>query len=337
MKFRFILFTALAACTLLMSACSTNTNDKQTGTTTSTAATTMNGEYNADSDGDVNDDNVMSTTPATDPRPDNGSAGGEATDETSPVPGGTTGGLQSPDGSSVIADEAAFAPSYIDIIPVIGWGLGKDTDRDNRPIDAVNAEEKYSTVGGRFLAPDGKICLTFDEGYENGYTAQILDTLKEKSVKAVFFVTYDYCLRSPELVKRMIDEGHIVGNHTKTHPSMPELSAEQMKDEVQFLHEYVSENFGYEMKLFRFPKGEFSEQALEVLKNLGYTSLFWSFAYSDWDTENQPDPTAALEKIEKSTHSGIYLLHAVSRTNAEILPELLDYWQENGYNVGTEY
>lgn len=233
-------------------------------------------------------------------------------------------------------DEAAFASSYINMNK-IGWGLGKDKNDKNQPIDAVNAEEKYKEYSARFLPSDGKILLTFDEGYENGYTEEILDILKEKQVKAIFFVTYDYCRSSPELVKRMIDEGHAVGNHSYTHPSFPDCSEKEMIDEVMTLHDYVCEKFGYKMTLFRFPKGEFSEKALSVIKSLGYTSVFWSFAYNDWDINAQPDPSAATEKLKASSHSGIYLLHAVSETNTAILPEIIDCWRTLGYSVGAEF
>ncbi len=239
-------------------------------------------------------------------------------------------------------DEAAYASSYMNIaanglsLTKIGWGLGKDKDSENRPTDAVKAEEKYKELGARFLPSEGKICLTFDEGYENGYTAAILDTLKQKNVKAIFFVTYDYCRTSPELVRRMIDEGHTVGNHSYTHPSLPDCSDNEIIEEVSVLHDYVAEQFGYEMTLFRFPKGEFSENALNIVKSLGYTSVFWSFAYNDWDTENQPDPSQALQKINDSAHSGIYLLHAVSETNAQILGDVIENWRAAGFQVGAE-
>lgn len=232
-------------------------------------------------------------------------------------------------------DEAAYASSYINITK-IGWGLGPEKNEKNQPRDAVNAEEQYNKkYNARFLAPDKKIILTFDEGYENGYTAEILDILKEKGVKAMFFVTYDYCKSAPELVQRMIDEGHTVGNHSYTHPSFPDCSESGIIDEVMTIHDYVAENFGYTMKYFRFPKGEFSEKCLDTVRGLGYESVFWSFAYNDWDVNNQPDKTAAAEKIKSSTHSGIYLLHAVSSTNAAILGEVIDYWLGEGYEVGT--
>lgn len=232
-------------------------------------------------------------------------------------------------------DEAAYASFYIDMTK-IGWGLGKDRNDKNQPIDAVNAEGKYADYNARFLVPDGQLLLTFDSGYENGCTAEILNTLKEKEVKAVFFVTYDYCRTNPELVQRMVDEGHIVGNHSYTHPSFPDCSEDEIIEEVMVLHDYVAEKFGYTMKLFRFPKGEFSEKSLSIVKSLGYTSAFWSFAYSDWDTNAQPDPSEALQKIKDSTHSGIYLLHSVSETNAQILGEIIDFWKSEGYKICTD-
>ena len=128
---------------------------------------------------------------------------------------------------------------------------------------------------------DKTVYLTFDEGYEAGYTAQILDVLKENNVKATFFITAHYMNTQPELVKRMIDEGHIVGNHTVNHKSMPDLSEEQIKDEIMKLHSSIYDKFGYEMKYIRPPMGEYSERTLAIMKNLAYTTVLWSFAYDD--------------------------------------------------------
>ena len=159
-----------------------------------------------------------------------------------------------------------------------------------------------------------------DEGYENGYTPQILDTLKEKQVKAIFFVTYDFASQNPELINRMIKEGHVVGNHTYRHYSMDEVSDDVARQEVTFLHNYIKEKHNYTMSYFRFPKGEFSERSAQIVKDLGYTSVFWSFAYADWEVDNPPDEEEAYNKIVSSTHNGeIMLLHAVSKTNANIL------------------
>ena len=218
----------------------------------------------------------------------------------------------------------------------IAWGLGASTDAHGRPTDAANAEAKYSDNGGLFVgdAEHKRLWLTFDEGYENGYTADILDTLKEKNVRAVFFVTYDYAKDNPELNKRMIGEGHTVGNHTMSHPSLPECSDEELQNELKELHSYISEQFRYDMYVMRPPRGEFSERVLECAKALGYTTVLWSFAYYDWDVDKQPDTAEAFEKITSKTHPGaIYLLHAVSKTNTEILGSVIDCWRENGYII----
>ncbi len=218
----------------------------------------------------------------------------------------------------------------------VAYGMGVETDSQNRPLGAIQAQKQYGELGGLFIGESDRqrIWLTFDEGYENGKTADILDTLKEKNVRAVFFVTYDYCKRNPELVKRMIAEGHTVGNHTWSHPSLPECSPDELYSELSLLHEYVRDNFGYEMYVMRPPKGEFSERVLACAKELGYTTVLWSFAYPDWDVNNQPDPEQAFEKITGKSHNGaVYLLHAVSVTNASILGRVIDYWRANGYVI----
>lgn len=213
-----------------------------------------------------------------------------------------------------------------------GWGPGICRN-GNRSSAAVSYNNKYGKYNAVFIGEDTKnIYLTFDEGYENGYTAPILDTLKEKDVCAVFFVTYDYVKRNPELVKRMIDEGHIVGNHSYSHPSFPSLSVEKARDEILKLHDYVLDNFNYEMKLFRFPMGESSDRMLALVNSLNYKSVFWSFAYADWTTTAQPEKSYALNHIVDSAHNGcIYLLHAVSKTNTEVLGEAIDKIRANGY------
>jgi delta-lactam-biosynthetic de-N-acetylase len=219
------------------------------------------------------------------------------------------------------------------------WGLGKSKDDEGRPIDAVNAQEKYGVYNALFLGDEeNTIYLTFDEGYEYGMTESILDTLKEKDVKAVFFVTEYYAKTQPELVQRIIDEGHVLGNHSATHPSdgLTSLSLEDQENEVMETHNYVLDQFGYNMYLFRYPTGRFNEQSLAVVSNCNYKSVFWSFAYLDYDVNNQPDPAESLEKIEGKLHpQGIYLLHAESETNATILGDLIDYAREQGYSFGT--
>lgn len=215
----------------------------------------------------------------------------------------------------------------------IGWGPGGPTDENGRPDGATIYQQKYGDLGADFIREDEKkIYLTFDEGYENGYTPKILDVLKEKNVPATFFVTMPYAKSEPELIKRMIAEGHIVGNHSVSHKSFPELSEEECRREVMEVHDYVKDNFQYEMDLFRFPMGEFSTADLALLQELGYRSVFWSFAHRDWVVDDQPDPTSALQKIEEKCHPGaVYLLHAVSKTNTEILPQMIDDLRAQGY------
>lgn len=230
----------------------------------------------------------------------------------------------------------------------ICWGQGRNYDALNRPRDAVTSQQKYGGLGGLFIdlsdsdadtltePAKKKICLTFDEGYENGYTGSILDTLRDKKVQAVFFITGDYARREGELVRRMIDEGQVVGNHTWRHYSMPEKSLDTCREEISLLHDYVREHFGYEMRLLRPPKGEFSEQTLAVASEMGYTTCLWSFAYKDWDTDSPGDQTQSLQKLEERLHSGgVYLLHAVSPTNAAILGEFIDFARAEGYEFVT--
>ncbi len=217
------------------------------------------------------------------------------------------------------------------------WGSGNIVDH-TQPNEPLLLQKQYAAMSAKWLLDDDKkICLTFDEGYENGYTPQILDTLKQKKVKAIFFVTYDFASQNPDLVKRMIDEGHIVGNHSYHHYSMDEVSDDVAKEEVTYLHEYVKDKFNYTMSYFRFPKGEFSERSLQIVKNLNYTSVFWSFAYADWDPDNQTEENQAFTHICESTHPGaILLLHAVSKTNADILGKVIDDIQKQGYTFTTK-
>lgn len=216
-----------------------------------------------------------------------------------------------------------------------GYGQGVQLDAENRPFGATEFNTEYSKYNASAIGDSSEknITLTFDQGYENGYTAKILDTLKEKNVKAVFFLLQDYAERNPELVRRMIAEGHTVGNHSVTHRSMPCLTADECRSEVMDMHKYIKDNFGAEMNLFRPPMGEYSELSLAVTRDCGYKTLLWSFAYADWDPAKQPDRTQALEKLKGALHNGaVYLLHSVSETNAEILGEFIDYAKSRDYS-----
>ena len=215
----------------------------------------------------------------------------------------------------------------------VGYGQGKEVDEKNRPTGALMFNEQFNVYDSYALLDDSNnIVLTFDQGYENGYTENILDTLKARNVKAVFFLTGDYAERNEKLVKRMINEGHVIGNHGMKHASLPGLSEVQAEEEIMSLHNYVKEKYGYEMKYFRPPCGEYSEKALSICQKLGYKTLLWSFAYCDWDVNAQPDRDTALKRISEAGHNGaIYLLHSVSSTNAEVLPQVIDELREKGF------
>lgn len=221
----------------------------------------------------------------------------------------------------------------------VQYGVGKERGSDKRPTGATSMQDQYGEKGGVFIGENSepkKIYLTFDEGYEAGYTPQILQTLAEKNVKATFFITGGYLKYSDDMVRAIIDGGHSLGNHTQNHLSMPDCSVDEMASEINTLHNAIRDRFGIEMKILRPPMGEFSEQSLALADSLGYKSIFWSFAYADWDKNDQPDPQSSLKNLKSSTHNGaIILLHAVSSTNAKILGDAIDFWLENGYELAT--
>ena len=215
----------------------------------------------------------------------------------------------------------------------IGWGIKRAQNHEQPELGTTNlkllSENNGIAIGNK---QDKYIYLTFDQGYEAGYTEQILDALKENSVTATFFITAHYVNTEPDLVKRMIDEGNIVGNHTVNHKSMPDLSQEQITSEIMDLHLAIYEKFQYEMKYMRPPMGEFSERTLSITNSLGYRTVMWSFAYEDWDEDKQPDVEKAKKKIIDNVHNGeIMLLHATSKTNANILSDVIKEIKSMGY------
>lgn len=183
--------------------------------------------------------------------------------------------------------------------------------------------------------------LTFDCGYEhNNLTARVLDTLKEKNVPAAFFCTLDHIKKEEALITRMIKEGHIVGNHSATHPSFAEIGRREMAVEIEETENYLREKYGYASKFFRFPKGEYNESALELVASLGYKTIFWSVAYNDWNTDKIQGKDYAVKTVTERLHDGaVILLHSVSQDNADALGEIIDKARAEGYEFRalTEY
>lgn len=220
-----------------------------------------------------------------------------------------------------------------DINQKICWGIKRNDNHEQPDLGKENTEliKKYNGIamGNK---DSKKIYLTFDLGYEAGYTEKILDVLKENDVKACFFITAHYFNTQPDIVRRMIEEGHDVGNHTVNHKSLPEISADEVKSEVMNLHTAIYEEFGYEMKYIRPPKGEYSERTLSITNSLGYRTLMWSFAYDDWDENKQGRTEYGKNKIISNIHPGcVMLLHATSKDNSEILGDVIKEIKKMGY------
>lgn len=182
-----------------------------------------------------------------------------------------------------------------------------------------------------------KLYLTFDAGYENGNIAKILDVLEREQVPAAFFILEHLVKSEAALVRRMVDEGHLVCNHTATHKNLSRASDAEFRDELERMERSYKEVLGCEIsRYFRPPEGVFSISNLKTAKAMGYRTIFWSFAYADWDNHRQPSVSDAMNKILLHTHPGaIILLHPTSATNAEILPELIRKWKADGYCFGT--
>ena len=218
------------------------------------------------------------------------------------------------------------------------WGLsfGQQGQTPSGPA----SQETLENLGAAYVGnrEEKVLYLTFDAGYENGYTAQILDILKKHNVKAAFFLVGDYLERNADLVRRMVDEGHIVGNHTASHPDMSKITDQAaFAKELAEVETLFREITGKELpKYYRPPQGFYSEENLKHAQALGYQTVFWSLAYADWDNNKQPSHTYALEKLMPRTHNGaVILLHSTSKTNAEILDQLLSQWEAQGYQFQT--
>lgn len=215
----------------------------------------------------------------------------------------------------------------------IGWGIKRSDNHEQPDLGAEN-KKIIDEFNGIAMGNKDKpyIYLTFDVGYEGGYTNKILDVLKENNVCALFFITGQFVKTSPDVIQRMIDEGHIIGNHTSKHNSMPEISEEKIKEDVMTLHQEIYEKFNYEMKYIRPPKGEYSEKTIAFTNTLGYKTVMWSFAYDDWDNNKQGREDYGKKKILDNLHNGeVMLLHATSKDNANILDYIIKETVKQGY------
>lgn len=217
----------------------------------------------------------------------------------------------------------------------IEWGIKRNDNHQQPDLGSTNKKilDEYNgiSIGN---SESKRVYLTFDEGYEAGYTEKILEVLKQNEVKACFFITAHYVNTQPDLVQKMIDEGHIIGNHTVNHKSMPSLNLEEMKKEVMTLHTTIYEKYNYEMKYIRPPKGEYSEKSVAYCNTLGYTTTMWSFAYDDWDEKKQGREDYAKKKILDNIHNGaVILLHGNSKDNTNVL----DYCIKEIKNMGYQF
>lgn len=225
-----------------------------------------------------------------------------------------------------------------DAAPTGAWGLS--FQQEGQPPSGPASTQQLKQLDAAYLGDTSErvLYLTFDAGYENGYTEKILDVLKKHDVKAAFFLVGNYIEKNADLVRRMVDEGHIVGNHTMHHPDMSKLSdKEAFSKELTDLENLFKETTGKEMpKYYRPPQGLYSQENLQMAKELGYQTVFWSLAYADWNNDSQPTREQAFSKLIPRTHSGaVVLLHSTSQTNAEILDELLTTWENMGYTFQT--
>ena len=218
---------------------------------------------------------------------------------------------------------------------VENWGLGFGTEGTQPSGNATPEELKEYDAHYIGDAKKKVLYLTFDCGYENGNTENIMAALKKHNAPATFFVVGNFIETSPDLVKRMVKEGHLVGNHTFTHPDMSEIATEEaFRQELAKLEDLYEKTTGKKMKkYYRPPQGKYSESNLKMAKKMGYHTIFWSLAYVDWYESDQPTREEALEKMVPRIHPGaIVLLHSTSATNAQVLDELLTKWEDKGYS-----
>lgn len=215
------------------------------------------------------------------------------------------------------------------------FGFKKSQNGQPPSIDQEGFKPLLQKHGAIFTGDPGKkeLYLTFDNGYENGFTGKILDVLKEKKVPAIFFVTGHYAKDQPELLKRMIAEGHLIGNHSWSHPDMTRIANEKIREELDRVKQQVAQVTGWQqMRYLRPPRGIFSDRTLDASKKFGYTHVFWSVAYNDWNINAQKGWKYAHDKVMAQLHPGaVILLHAVSKDNADALAQIIDDARKQGY------
>lgn len=217
-----------------------------------------------------------------------------------------------------------------------GWGFRRNNDHQVPEIGKY--QQEISGTDSFYVGPDEKsVYLTFDAGYDNGILPKILDTLKEKNIKASFFITGDFVKRFPELTKRIVDEGHLACNHSYSHKKISTLSLSDLEKDLTKLEDEFYNLTGTKMvKYFRPPEGEFSRVSLLNVKSLGFKTIFWSIAYKDWDTKNQNGVDYCVKTIMDNLHNGaIILMHSVSSSNQEALPTVIDKITQEGYTFKT--
>lgn len=232
----------------------------------------------------------------------------------------------------------ALTQFLTDALPTAAWGLSfsQSGQPPTGPADSAALQKLDAVYLGN--TSEKVLYLTFDAGYENGCTEKVLDALQKHNVKAAFFLVGSYMERNPDLVRRMVKEGHIVANHTMHHPNMSKIAdIAQFRSELQGVEELFLSITGKNLpKYYRPPQGVYSEENLKNAKELGYKTVFWSLAYVDWNNDAQPTREQAFSKLLGRTHNGaVILLHSTSKTNAELLDELLTKWEEAGYRFET--
>lgn len=240
-------------------------------------------------------------------------------------------------GGAILGKLREAAPTSGGVLQTENWGLGFGTEGTQPSGNASAAELKQYNAYYVGDAAEKVIYLTFDCGYENGNTEAILDALKKHNVQATFFVVGHYLESAPDLVKRMVTDGHTVGNHTYHHPDMSKISDQaSFQKEMDDVAALFKEVTGRELSMYyRPPQGKYSTVNLQMAKDLGYSTFFWSLAYVDWNVDSQPSHEEAFQKLTGRIHPGaIVLLHSTSKTNGEILDELLTKWEEMGYTFG---